>query len=297
MIEIDNLKLNIPTPVEEFFFRDKRYYIKRDDLTHPLFSGNKARKLWFLFYEDLSFFEKIISHGSSQSNAMLSLSYLSKIKNIQFDYYTSHINNFLKQNPHGNYKYALKNGMNIIIGKPPTSFKENELFIPEGGYIDRAEEGIKILAEEIKEWVRKQRIKVDIFLPSGTGTTALYLQKNLPNIKVYTTPCVGDSEYLKKEFLQLCHDEEVHPTILNSDKKYHFAKLYKEFYLLWLELKEKGIEFDLVYDPKGWLTLLYHEDIFENPILYIYQGGILGNESMLPRYQRKYPNISLSNLG
>ncbi|MGB1280427.1 MAG: 1-aminocyclopropane-1-carboxylate deaminase/D-cysteine desulfhydrase, partial [Vibrio cyclitrophicus] len=26
-------------------------------------------------------------------------------------------------------------------------------------------------------------------------------------------------------------------------------------------------------------------------IIYVHQGGILGNESMLPRYQRKYPDI------
>ena len=282
------IEINLPTPVEEFIFRDKRYFLKRDDLTHPLFSGNKARKLWYLLNKDLSSFKKIISHGSSQSNAMLSISYLAKLKGLEFDYYTSHVNNFLKQNPHGNYKLSLENGMNIIEKEVPKSFLKDELFIPEGGYVKDAKEGIKILAKEIEWWSIKKGRVVDIFLPSGTGTTALFLQKYLPNFKVYTTSCVGGSEYLKKEFLGLCEDFTHHPIILNPKKKYHFAKLYKEAYEIWKELKHSRVEFDLLYDPIGWITMLENETVFKNDILYIHQGGLIGNQSMLPRYERKY---------
>jgi len=282
------IEINLPTPVEEFIFRDKRYFLKRDDLTHPLFSGNKARKLWYLLNKDLSSFKKIISHGSSQSNAMLSISYLAKLKGLEFDYYTSHVNNFLKQNPHGNYKLSLENGMNIIEKEVPKSFLKDELFIPEGGYVKDAKEGIKILAKEIEWWSIKKGRVVDIFLPSGTGTTALFLQKYLPNFKVYTTSCVGGSEYLKKEFLGLCEDFTHHPIILNPKKKYHFAKLYKEAYEIWRELKHSRVEFDLLYDPIGWITMLENETVFKNDILYIHQGGLIGNQSMLPRYERKY---------
>ena len=282
------IEINLPTQIQEFVFRGKKYFIKRDDLTHPIFSGNKARKLWYLLDKDLSLYKKIISHGSSQSNAMLSISYLAKIKGLEFDYYTSHISSFLKQNPHGNYKLSLKNGMNIIEKSLPISFKKNELFIPEGGYTKEAEIGIKILAHEIEQWSNREGRVVDIFLPSGTGTTALFLQKYLPDFKVYTTSCVGGSEYLKKEFNGLCEDSTHHPIILDSKKKYHFAKLYKEAYKIWRELLKNGIEFDLLYDPIGWITMLENETIFKNPILYIHQGGILGNKSMLPRYERKF---------
>ena len=284
------IKINLPTPIEEFVFRGKRYFIKRDDLTHPFFSGNKARKLYYLFDKDLSNYKKIISHGSSQSNAMLSLSYLAKLKNLEFDYYTSHVSDFLKKNPHGNYKYSLENGMNIYEKSPPTNFREDELFIPEGGYIKDAKIGIKMLALEIEKWCKENKKEVDIFLPSGTGTTALFLQKNLPSLKVYTTSCVGGSEYLKKEFLGLCEDFTHHPTILKPSKKYHFAKLYRECFEIWQELKLSGIEFDLLYDPIGWITLKENETIFNHEILYIHQGGLLGNESMHPRYERKYLN-------
>jgi 1-aminocyclopropane-1-carboxylate deaminase/D-cysteine desulfhydrase-like pyridoxal-dependent ACC family enzyme len=177
-------------------------------------------------------------------------------------------------------------------------FSEEILFIQEGGRQKEAEYGIRLLAQEIIYWQDKQGIKeLNIFLPSGTGTTALYLQKNLSIIssathflsEVYTCACVGDSRYLKKQFLMLESDNRYHPQILSLDKKYHFGKLYRENYEIWLKLQQQtGVTFDLLYDPLGWRTLLAYPELFLKPTLYIHQGGLLGNESMLPRYERKY---------
>ena len=126
-----------------------------------------------------------------------------------------------------------------------------------------------------------------LFLPSGTGTTALFLQKYL-DIEVLTTPCVGDENYLKKQFLELEKDETNHPTILKPKKKYHFGKLYRENFEIYKELKKEiNIEFDLLYDPIGWNTLLDNIDE-KYQYLYIHQGGLIGNESMKARYIYKY---------
>ena len=76
--------------------------------------------------------------------------------------------------------------------------------------------------------------------------------------------------------------------ILNPPKKYHFAKPKKELFKIYKELfNETGIEFDLVYDPVGFLTVLSNLNEFKNPLLYIHQGGILGNISQIERYQYK----------
>lgn len=227
---------------------------------------------------------------------MYSLSVLARIKGWEFEYYVDHIAEYLKQNPHGNYKAALNNGMLLHVGRgvpTPTTDKE-VLFIEEGGRQKEAEYGIRILADEIISWQQSQGIeKLNIFLPSGTGSTALFLQKHLSSNNVYTTPCVGDSEYLKKQFLELEVDERNHPTILSLEKKHHFGKLYKDNYKIWLKLQQQtGVTFDLLYDPLGWRVLLAHPEILKTPILYIHQGGILGNESMLSRYERKYPDIT-----
>ena len=238
---------------------------------------------------------------------MYSLSVLAKMRGWKFEYFVEHIADYLKENPHGNYRAALENGMRLRYLRqaqvphiqPPfpelVEGNKNVLFIEEGGRQKEAEYGIKILANEILEWQKENNIKeLNIFLPSGTGTTALFLSKAFVGMgatrpTVFTCPCVGDSAYLKKQFLELEEDEKTHPTVLSLEKKHHFGKLYRENYKIWLKLQQQtGVVFDLLYDPLGWRTLLAHPEVFTKPILYIHQGGVLGNESMLPRYERKY---------
>ena len=278
------------SPVEEISFENHSFYLKRDDLLHPDFSGNKARKFHYFLENDFPDIKKIISYGSAQSNAMYSLSVLAKMKGWEFEYYVDHVADYLRDNPHGNYKAALKNGMQIHVGRGVPSPTKDALIIEEGGRQKEAEYGIKILAHEIIECQKENKLdELNIFLPSGTGTTALFLQKHLLNNTVYTNPCVGDAAYLKKQFFELEEDENYHPTILSLEKKHHFGKLYRENYKIWLKLQQQtGVVFDLLYDPLGWRTLTAHPEVLSNPILYIHQGGVLGNESMLPRYERKY---------
>ena len=307
--------LSLPSPIEEIFVDGKHFYLKRDDLIHPDFSGNKARKFYYYLMHDFPKVKKLISYGSSQSNAMYSLSVLAKMKGWEFDYYVDHLSDYLRENPQGNYREALERGMRISTGHPKSicpfsrarlapsieeEDKESVLFVSEGGRQKEAEVGIRMLAKEIIDWQKEKGIeKLNIFLPSGTGTTALFLQKALSalnaqrsTIKVFTTPCVGDNAYLKRQFLMLEDDEKFHPTILNLEKKYHFGKLYRDYYKIWLKLRQQtGVEFDLLYDPKGWMTVMAYPKIFLEPTLYIHQGGLIGNESMLLRYERKYKDM------
>ena len=281
------------SPIEQITFNSRKYFIKRDDLLHKDFSGNKARKFYYFLKNDFPNIKKVVSHGSAQSNAMYSLSVLCKIKDLSFDYYVDHIASFLKENPSGNYKYALENKMNIIDAELPKTFEEDTLFISEGGAVSEACFGIEILANEIISWANENKIEnLKIFLPSGTGTTALYLQKYLP-FEVLTCACVGDEDYLKKQFNML--EKENHPTIIKAEKKYHFGKLYKEFYKIHNELlTQTNIEFDFLYDSLGWICLEQHLETLQKQdfeILYIHQGGILGNISMLERYKNKFGSI------
>jgi 1-aminocyclopropane-1-carboxylate deaminase/D-cysteine desulfhydrase-like pyridoxal-dependent ACC family enzyme len=285
-------KMNIENSLTQSInFKGHNFYIKRDDLLDDDFSGNKARKFYYFLKHDFPNIDTVVSYGSNQSNAMYSLSVLAKLKGWKFIYYIDHIPSYLEENPNGNYKYALANGMELKIGNWEDEIKsENKLFISEGGAINEAKYGLEILACEIQRWKTNNSIKkLKIFLPSGTGTTALFLQNYLDD-EVLTTPCVGDSDYLKQQFLELIDDEMTHPTILKGQKKYHFGKLYKENYELYKELYEQTtIEFDLLYDPIGWRVLLDNIDKYQGyEILYIHQGGLKGNETMLQRYERKY---------
>ncbi|ARQ97745.1 1-aminocyclopropane-1-carboxylate deaminase [Campylobacter lanienae NCTC 13004] len=277
--------------IEPIYFKGRRFWILRDDLIRGEFNGNKARKL--AYFLNLNPINRFISHGSSQSNAMYSISVLAKMRGVKFLYFTHHICDFLLKNPCGNYAAALKNGMEIHLSDNPSQSAKNEckysqdIFIPEGVAMSEAELGFKEQAKIIMDFAKKNGIKFDIFLPSGTGCSAAFLAKNLDDMAVWTTPCVGDSDYLKREILSLDPFSKVN--ILNPPKKYHFGKIYAEIYAIYKELLDScGVEFELLYDGVGWLTLMANLDIFKGEILYIHQGGMLGNITLLDRYRRKF---------
>lgn len=278
------------SPIEKINFNNHEIFVKRDDLLDVDFSGNKARKFYYFLKHDFPNITKIVSHGSAQSNAMYSLSVLCKLRGWKFDYYVDHIASYIKESPSGNYKEALKNGMNIHEEEFPKQLDENTMFIKEGGALKEAQYGLEVLAQEIINWAEQNSHEnLKVFLPSGTGTTALFLQKFLP-FPVLTCACVGDEKYLEKQFNDL--EKTNHPIILQRKKKYHFGKLYKEFYEIHKDLLEQtNIEFDFLYDSLGFIVLEDYLNSLEDnnsKILYIHQGGILGNISMLERYKHKY---------
>ncbi|RHW77941.1 1-aminocyclopropane-1-carboxylate deaminase/D-cysteine desulfhydrase [Colwellia sp. RSH04] len=291
------------SPLERINFNNKQFFIKRDDLLHPYFSGNKARKFAYYLHHDFNPITKVIGYGSVQANSLYSLAALAKLKGWQLDFYCKPIPTWLKATPLGNYAGALSLGANIIEVNELSSnlethvesinqhLAQSELLIPEGGRSHLASSGVKQLALEIIQDCQKQKIENPlIMLPAGTGTTALFLQRFLP-YQVLTCACVGKNEYLEKQFQSLEPNSSRWPTILSTSKSYHFGKLYPEFFSIWQSLKaQTEIEFDLLYDPLGWLTLEEYltKTPTLRPIIYIHQGGLKGNESMLPRYHRKY---------
>lgn len=279
------------TKIDKVKFRNLEFYLLRDDLLGE-FNGNKARKLAYFLKADLSKFDTIISNGSSQSNAMYSLSVFAKLKGLKFKYVMSHINSNLLKNPVGNLKFALENKMEYFINENRRDFAislidEKSLFIEEGVAQKEAEFGFIEQAKEIEKFAKKHDIKFDIFLPSGTGTSAAYLAKHT-NFRVFTCPCVGDMAYLKNQISTLNLNNLPNLTILNPPKKYYFGDLKKELIEIHQQLlHETNIEFDLIYDPVGFITLFENLSKFKENILYIHQGGILGNISQFQRYKFK----------
>ena len=318
-------------------------------------------------HADLGGIKRVVSYGSSQSNAMYSLSVFAKMKGLEFHYVVSNLNSNLAANPIGNFKFALENGMKIYVdkdrrararalayelaglkeseicgseavnltnnrsengsnlskfdeqtelasvksstcishknsnlkksAKPPSlnlpaaqdCFIGDSLFINEGVWQPQAEMGFISQARQIERWADAEGKTVDIFLPSGTGTSAAFLAKHV-KFDVYTCPCVGDAEYLKSEIEALTPNSKAR--ILQPPKKYHFGDLKPELYQIWREVCEQtGIEFELIYDPVGFLTLTANPGAFKNEILYIHQGGALGNISQKLRYERKFKEM------
>ncbi len=305
----------IHTPIDIIEMFNRNIFVKRDDLLHHEFSGNKARKFAYFLEHDFPRVTKLIGYGSPQANSLYSMSALAKLKGWSLDFYVDHIASYIELNPNGNYGAALANGARIIslttlddrgghdthsyIQKVVLPHETNVVFIPEGGRCEYAEFGVSKLAEEIVQWVKESELHhLSVFLPSGTGTTALYLNKYFVeqeiSIRVLTCAVVGGSAYLAQQFNELSDNPLHHPEIMTLGKKYHFGKLYPEFYEMWQTLSLSGIAFELLYDPLGWMVLKQYLSTIGNdvPILYLHQGGLLGNETMLPRYIRKYGDLN-----
>ncbi|EDZ63771.1 protein containing Pyridoxal phosphate-dependent enzyme, beta subunit domain [Sulfurimonas gotlandica GD1] len=278
------------SPISKISLEGRDFYVKRDDLIDPFLAGNKYRKLYTLLKTPSNKLHKIISYGGTQSNAMLAIAAMCKSKGWEFDYYTKPLSQTQKSFSHGNYFHSINLGMNHIeiaevlykdfIASISITVDATTFIIDQGGAVEEAKKGLEVLAQEIRE--ANLEIK-SLATPSGTGTTALFLALSLPEFKVYTTPCVGNTEYLREQ-MQALHELPDNLVILEPLKKHHFAKPYPEFLDIYKKLLEAGVEFDLLYAPGMWEALLNQTN---EEILYIHSGGVSGNESMLKRYEQK----------
>jgi len=280
------------SPVSKIILEGREFFVKRDDLIDPCLAGNKYRKLYTLLNTPNNTYNTIISYGGTQSNAMLALAAMCRKKKWKFIYYTKKLSATQKNEHEGNYAHALKLGMQHVeiendyykefIASLRLHVNEKTVLVDQGGAIQEAKKGLEVLAQEI--CVQNSSLHVTaLATPSGTGTTALFLALALPEYRVYTTPCIGDSAYLKEQMNALAEIPS-NLMILEPKKKYHFAKPYKELYEIYKSLHVKGIEFDLLYAPAMWQALLEQTN---EKIMYIHSGGVSGNKSMLARYKKK----------
>ncbi|GAB5035141.1 1-aminocyclopropane-1-carboxylate deaminase [Nannochloropsis oceanica] len=195
------------------------------------------------------------------------------------------------------------------------------LLVPQGAAFQGAEEGLRLLAVEIKDWWGLEKSKMEagmangaslaVVLPAGTGTTALYLAKHLRRmarengqgngeIMVYAVPCVGDGEYLKSQMARLSssggreggnmEEEDYVPHVLEGSVPHVFGKPEHGLLVIWQELKEEhGLELDLLYGPHAWRAMRENWGVLaarHRSVLYIHTGGMEGLASQLARYRR-----------
>jgi 1-aminocyclopropane-1-carboxylate deaminase/D-cysteine desulfhydrase-like pyridoxal-dependent ACC family enzyme len=286
------------SPVDTLQWCDKSIYIKRDDLLDPLFSGNKYRKLYHFLKLNPFNYEEIISYGGLQSNAMLSIAALAKVKGVTFSYYTRYMPKKIST-VDSNYSKALELGMELKIIEADSdealgvilqqNLEAKQLLIPQGGAGPTAKEGIGELAQEIIDFKEQKKIdELVVATPSGTGTTAVWLDEILSDagIEVLTTAAVGDEDYLRQQMHKQRSDH--HVTILTTHKKYHFAKPHADLLKQYQYFVDKNITFDLIYAPVMWQALQEHQGYWQNKtLLYIHSGGVMGNISQLERYDKR----------
>ena len=188
------------------------------------------------------------------------------------------------------YRFARKQGKNAI-------------YIPRGGASEDAEVGIKQLAIEINDYFSRlcttcDKHQIAVLVPSGTGTTAYFLQKHLHllsqdqpfSYQVYTTPAATTGNVLLDDINRLFQPKcrEHMPRILETSNLIRFAEPKRELLSVYRLLKDnKGVEIDIIYGAKMWKAMFEHwNELVENykHIMYVHTGGTSGNATQLLRY-------------
>lgn len=180
--------LNIPSPLTEVSTswtkeHGIRLSIKRDDLIHPLISGNKWRKLSGIlsFYERESY-DSIVTYGGAYSNHLVATAVTCAIMNIPC---TGVIRGEEPKTPNGVLKLCSLYGMQLQFASRQeyretnrtSGIIKNTLFIPEGGACEKGTVGCEDILKEINLDDVSQ-----VFVGCGTGTTLAGMARYLDRL-------------------------------------------------------------------------------------------------------------------
>lgn len=277
------------TAVTRFDFFGREIFLKREDQTGDELNGNKFRKLHSLLNGHCGNFSEIVSCGGTQSNAMLALAIAAQRLKIKFHYFTRTMPEWLQKNPIGNLKKALESEMEIFsvgnaadVCAEARSYTNNQmLFMPQGIAHHCAEEGLHQLAQELHSQVLHLH-RPALFLAGGTNTTAYFLAQHLdPRITLFVIPVAEPKLRWPFDKPPVSKVQEI-----NLPFSLPFGKPDARVLRMYHQLKDSGVEFDLLYDSPAWLALRHRVDSLRDyDWIYLHGGGLEGNPSMLQRYR------------
>lgn len=183
-------------------------YIKRDDLIHPVISGNKWRKLKYNILHVINGqHPEVVSFGGPYSNHLLAIAEACVIYNIRLHAYIrgaiDHTNPaiiFLKSKQvhihsleYGEYR---KRYDPAFIHQIMSQHDEKAYYIPEGGNNESAQEGLKELAEELNQELETFDY---ITIPIGTASSFEALKKNMPPTTCIEGYCIFTDAQNRKQ--------------------------------------------------------------------------------------------------
>lgn len=299
---------NLPSPVEAFQFPDKvcsqiNLFIKRDDLIHPIISGNKWRKLKFnILFAKANKQNTILTFGGAFSNHIVATAFACKQFNlncivvVRGEYVDLNNPTLSKVREYGAtiYKvskteYNLKTDEGYLQG-----LRErfgNFYLLPEGGANFYGVNGCQeIVTENYADFEN-----VDyVVCSAGTGTTvAGILAASEGKFKTLCISPFKEGDFLQKDIAKLLNysffnenftEECMQHLEINSDFNFGgFGKVKPHLveFVQWLK-QETNIQFDLVYNGKLMFGLhsLCKQGYFKPnaKIMIIHTGGVQGNE-------------------
>jgi 1-aminocyclopropane-1-carboxylate deaminase len=299
--EINNLfklpSLLEPIDLSSFGVINKHVFVKRDDLIHPVVSGNKWRKLKCNVKEYFAGnYVGIVTFGGAHSNHILAMSYLAKFYGIPTIIFVrgekpKMLNPTLKK------CYELGVELTFISRETYKRVTTNEdsiknkyldyFIISEGGANSFGIKGCKDVVKEID-------LDFDeIFCDVGTGATIAGIASELNSYqKVKGVVVLKGAEYLESEINNFLLNFK-HRSTYELLHNYHFggyARNNKELIAFMRKFYEiTGIKTDPIYSGKmfyGLIEQLKNEND-EKTIIALHSGGLQGIEGFEQRYNLK----------
>jgi len=273
---------NESASIEQFLTSDFfELYIKRDDLIHPIVSGNKWRKLKFVLAHCKSNnFTEMITFGGAYSNHTLACACVCAL----FDIKLTIVARGEKSEQSNHYQHFLDAFRARVIYVSRTDYKskkdileklevnEKNIFVlEEGGKHELANKGCMEIISSLKQNYDA------IFLASGTGTTALGIAKAIDlyklNTKLFVVPVLKNEleiEVLLKDFAFVKVIYDAHYGGYAKTSKAIFDTIDDVLF-------KYGIMLDPIYTSKAYIAMMKEKESFSGKkVLFLHTGGTLG---------------------
>lgn len=285
-------------PIQQKLFDEQglKVFIKRDDLIHPIISGNKWRKLKYpLMHARSGNRAHLVTFGGAYSNHLLATA--AAAANFGF-----RSTGFVRGEQVNNDILFLcqLHGMELLF-TDRESYKDKQAlfekhfgndkeayFINEGGSSELAAKGVSELVDELTETYDH------IFCACGTGTTAAGIINGLKqynvNSQFHGVPVLKNGDFLRKDINRYLHSNTDYQLLTN----YHFGGYGKVTPELINFIREfvttTGILIEPIYTGKMLYAVydLASKNYFKpgSKILAIHTGGLWGLLGMKDKFAK-----------
>jgi 1-aminocyclopropane-1-carboxylate deaminase len=258
-------------------------WMKRDDLIHPIISGNKWRKLKG-FFDQIARNKTIVTFGGAHSNHLPAAALAAKMHDTKIIGVVR--GEELHKDSNEKLHYCHEQGMQLhfisrslyrtlrdkdwqVAGLLPF-LSENYLILPEGGAGVHSVAGCGEIWTEIKEHFTPDHLIVS----SGTGSTAYGILSSISKNEKTRVHVISAVRGATKEMLKVCTYADSKSIAVNwVDEAFGgFGKSTPELRACTLEFhSQTGIQLDANYNAKLWYWL--QKQNFSGRVVWINTGG------------------------
>ena len=305
-----NVQINLPlAPLESVLLAGPdgtavRVWIKRDDLMHPLYGGNKIRKLYPNITSAISTGKReLVTFGGPFSNHVFATAAMCDEIGIDCTIYIrgeiddpdNPVLTFVRNTkarlvPLPRREFAMRNDDKYLAEL--SRRHPYAIIVPEGGSNVAGIGGCGHIAREVQQQLGAW--PEHIFVAAGTGGTAWGIAAAVPRgTRVHAIVAI-EPAFFHKTFEDLESKYGSAPPNLEIDFEHHFGGLAKRDAGLLERMQEAemnlGFLLDPVYTAKAWLALLdfLTTKVIEKDhrVVFVHTGGMAGREACYYRYGR-----------